>query len=88
MSDRIEDRSLAGKVAVVTGAGRGIGKAEAIALARESAGVVVNNRAEVPKGPRAQRQDERALNLVQSPGVVLPHVILHGHAYSKTRSRE
>lgn len=38
MTDR-----LAGKVAVVTGSGRGIGKAEAIALARDGAHVVVND---------------------------------------------
>ena len=35
--------NLINKVAIVTGAGRGIGKAIAIALAREGANVIVND---------------------------------------------
>jgi len=39
----MESKRLAGKVAIVTGSGRGIGRIEALTLAREGAKVVVND---------------------------------------------
>ena len=62
-----QDVKLAGKVAVVTGASRGIGKAVAIALAREGADIVIASRTDAPK-PNAPGTNAETAEAVRAFG--------------------
>jgi 3-oxoacyl-[acyl-carrier protein] reductase len=55
----IQDKALSGKVALVTGASQGIGRAIAVALGRRGAKVIVNYLPDAPGQPAAREKDAR-----------------------------
>src|ERR1700733_4245453 len=55
----ITDKGLSGKVALVTGASRGIGRSIAIALGRRGAKVIVNYLPDSPPEPAVREQQAR-----------------------------
>src|SRR3954462_3688717 len=60
---------LDGKVAVITGAGRGIGRTEALLLASEGASVVVNDVGAAVSGESSEeRPAEEVVNEIKSAG--------------------
>src|SRR3954452_23732417 len=62
------DRTLDGRVAIVTGAGRGIGRGEALALAREGATVVVNDLGTALDGSGEPSLAEETVDAIVSEG--------------------
>src|SRR3954452_22691628 len=62
------DRTLDGRVAIVTGAGRGIGRGEALALAREGATVVVNDLGTALDGSGEPSLAEETVDAIVSDG--------------------
>jgi NAD(P)-dependent dehydrogenase (short-subunit alcohol dehydrogenase family) len=62
------NRPLEGRVALVTGAGRGLGRAYALALAARGARVAVNNRSEAPAHEVVGEIVERGGEAVACPG--------------------
>ena len=65
----MSEQELAGKVAIVTGAGRNIGRAIALKLARSGAAVVVNARSNAAEADAVVKEIEAAGGKLQ--GVVL-----------------
>jgi NAD(P)-dependent dehydrogenase (short-subunit alcohol dehydrogenase family) len=62
---KAENRRLAGKVAIVSGSGRGIGRCEAILLAQQGAKVVVND---IGKDPDGKRRAEKVAEEIRAAG--------------------
>jgi 3-oxoacyl-[acyl-carrier protein] reductase len=71
----VADRPLAGKVAVVTGAARGLGRAEALELARLGARVVVNDLGVAGDGSGRDESAARAVvdEIAAQGGDAVPH---------------
>jgi len=70
MVNLAQSRKLDGRVALVTGAARGIGRAVAAKLAAEGARVVINDRDEAPVEDTARALRQSGATIVTCPGSV------------------
>ena len=68
MTAAMQDGALAGRVAVASGGGRGLGRSFCLALARQGARVVVNNRNRVVDGDGLGPADHVAAEIIAGGG--------------------
>ena len=75
------DQTMEGKIAVVTGASRGIGKAIAVKLASKGATVVINYNGSRERAEEVKNEEPQSISLLSTfeplTSVVLGTIVLH-----------